>query len=234
MKIGILQCDSVLPEYQAPFGDYSDMFINLLHLSDPSLEFEIYPVVQCIYPVQINECDAYITTGSKDSVYDSLPWLDTFKDFIRELHTHNKKLVAICFGHQLVAEIFQGKTSKSHKGWGVGVARNRVEHHKSWMQPKREELNILVSHRDQVTALPAGAELLASSDFCPNFMYQLDNDILSIQGHPEFSKEYSATMMQHRRSKIGEQTYAAAQKSLQLEVDDHIVSQWILNFMREQ
>ena len=233
MKIGILQCDSVLAEYQAQFGDYTDMIINLLHRSDPSVEFEIYPVVQCIYPTSIDECDAYITTGSKESVYDALPWLDSLKDFIRELYANDKKLVAICFGHQLIANTFNGQTHKSDKGWGVGVSKNRILQQQNWMQPPLErELRIVVSHMDQVSQLPDNSILLASSDFCPNFMYQVGRTILCMQGHPEFSKKYAETMMRHRRQKIGEATYAAAKRSLQLTVDDDIVSQWILNFIQ--
>lgn len=231
MKIGILQCDSVLPQYQEQFGDYPSMFIRVFRRVDLSLEFTIYPVVQGIYPMQLDECDAYITTGSKDSVYDPLPWLKTFKDFLRQLHVHKKKLVGICFGHQLIADLFGGKTTRSEKGWGVGVACTRILESKAWMSPAMDELNIIVSHRDQVIRLPPDAILVAGNDFCPNFMFQLNQSILCTQGHPEFSKQYADTMMNLRRKKIGEETYTRAQQSLELEVHDRIVAQWILNFM---
>jgi len=70
MIIGILKCDSVIPEYLDQFNDYPYMFQSLLEQVDPSLEFIVYDVQAGIYPENISECDGYIITGSKDSVYD--------------------------------------------------------------------------------------------------------------------------------------------------------------------
>ncbi|MDH5324256.1 MAG: GMP synthase [Gammaproteobacteria bacterium] len=229
-KIGILQFDSVLPQYQDRFGDYPDMIVRLLQQSDPSLQFHTYDVVQGRYP-QPQECSAYITTGSKDSVYDPLPWMEKFSGFIHRLHEQQVKLVAICFGHQLVAELFGGKTQEANQGWGVGVAQNRVVQTCTWMQPSQDSFNLVVSHKDQVVQLPKGAQLLARSDFCPHFMYLMDT-FLCLQGHPEFSKEYGRTMMQHRQDKLGPSVYAQGIESLNREAHDQLLSQWISNFLR--
>lgn len=232
MKLGILQCDSVVKEYQPEFGNYPQMFINLFQKVDPDIETQIYNVEAGEYPANIHECDVYITTGSKASVYEDLPWLHEFKSFIRTLHDNQIKLVGICFGHQLIAEAFGGKTEKSDKGWGVGVSVNQILHNKSWMQPPLENLQIIVSHQDQVVRLPERAELLASSNFCPNYMYQIDQTILSIQGHPEFSKAYSEKLMRFRREKIAESTFQTALNSLQLDTHEIIFTHWLINFFK--
>lgn len=203
MKIGILQCDSVLTEYQKEFGNYPQMFMDLLQRIDPTIQTMIYDVEHGQYPTNIHDCDAYITTGSKASVYEDLPWLNNFKNFIIKLYDAKIKLVAVCFGHQLIAEVFGGKTEKSDKGWGVGVSVNQILQTKTWMQPALENLHIIVSHQDQVIKLPENAELLGTSEFCPNYLFELNNTILSIQGHPEFSKSYSEALMRHRAEKLG-------------------------------
>ncbi len=231
MKLGILQCDSVLSQFQDQFGDYPDMFMHLFKSINPDLEFAVYDVQNGNYPQKIDECHGYISTGSRVSVYDKLEWIDHFKDFIQSLYSTKTKLVAICFAHQLVAEIFAGKAEKSDHGWGVGVATNPIYKTMPWMSPALQQTRLIVSHQDQVSKLPKNAVLLSGNSFCENFMYQIDDYILSIQGHPEFNKHYSQALMEHRVIKIGETTYQKARESLKTETDEKIVARWILNFL---
>ena len=229
MKIGIIQFDSVLQQYQGQFGDYDQMLIHLLQQADPTLKFETYAITDGQYPQTLKDCDAYVTTGSKDSVYETLPWMERFKPFLHELYEQNIKLAGICFGHQLVAEWFGGKTLESNMGWGVGVSQHRVINPQFWMRFKLDQFNLVVSHKDQVEQLPPGAVLLAGNDFCPNAMYQFGS-FLCMQGHPEFSKAYSQTMMQHRRDKLGPKVLEQGLESLKQDVQDREVGQWIVSF----
>lgn len=231
MKLGILQCDSVVDEYQPTFGNYPNMFIQLFTQCDPTIETATYNVELGEYPTTDDECDAYITTGSKASVYEDLPWLTDFKAFIQRLYTKKIKLIGICFGHQLIADVFGGKTDKSNKGWGVGVSSNEVLSHQPWMEPPLQTLHIIVSHQDQVTQLPDIAKLLITSDFCTNYCYQIGKTIVSIQGHPEFSKDYAETLMRHRGKKLGNRILQQGLSSLSLETHDQIFAQWLINFI---
>jgi len=231
MKIGILQCDSVLDEFQPQFGDYPQMFIDLLLEVDKTLTFTIYDVREKQLPKDLTECDAYITTGSRLSVYDPIDWLDDFGQFILQLSKSNRKLVAVCFAHQLVADLFGGRTENSDKGWGVGVSTNQIISQKPWMQPFQPALNIIVSHQDQVTLLPDGVEVIGSSSFCPNFMLLFGENILTIQGHPEFSAQYSETLMTHRRKRVGEVRYQQGIATLDQETDELLFTRWLLNFL---
>lgn len=234
MKIGILQTDSVLDGFRPQFGDYPDMFQSLFLRADSSLTFDVFNVVAGCYPDRVDVCDGYVITGSKASVYDNDAWITTLGDYTKELNAQNKKLVAVCFGHQLIAEVFGGKTEKSPKGWGVGVHTIDVYVDKSWLQPRRETFNVVVSHQDQVTRLPQGADLIAGSEFCEISMFQLGENILAIQGHPEFSKEYSRTMMQYRARKIGEEKLTTGIESLKKSVDDLLIAQWLIAFLKRK
>ena len=78
-----------------------------------------------------------------------------------------------------------------------------------------EQLSLLVSHRDQVVALPKEASLLAFSEFCPNAAYQIKDQVLCFQGHPEFTPQYANALMQVRKEIIPPETFELAQKSLQ-------------------
>ncbi len=234
MKLGILQCDSVVKEYQTTFGNYPQMFIQLFQQLDPTIETQVYDVENGKYPLSPCECDAYITTGSKASVYNDLPWLNELKNFIQELYAKKIKLAGICFGHQLIAEIFGGKIEKSCKGWGVGVSSNQIISQQPWMHPPLETLRIIVSHQDQVTRLPDNAQLLATSDFCPNYLYQLGESIVSIQGHPEFSKAYAEALMRYRAEILGDDILQEGIRSLTLSTHEALFARWLLNFFSQK
>ncbi|MFT7243516.1 MAG: GMP synthase-like glutamine amidotransferase [Candidatus Azotimanducaceae bacterium] len=232
MKIGILKADSVLPQFQAEFGDYPDMFVARLSANSKiALNFDIYDVEHGDYPASIDACDGYIITGSKKSVYDDEVWIRDLEAYVRLLHGAQKPLVGICFGHQLVAQALGGKTESADEGWGVGVHTSQLVYQKDYMQPALSEIKVLVSHKDQVTVLPPGAELLATSEFCPNAMYQLGEHIVCIQGHPEFIKPYSQSLMNLREKILGDGTFLQGIRSLEEPLDSDTLAKWILEFL---
>ena len=91
MKLGILKTDTVRPEWVPEFGEYPDMFVDLLGQADPDLQFQVYDVENGEYPADIDEVDAYLITGSKSSVYDDKPWIGELMDFVRQLDQRRKK-----------------------------------------------------------------------------------------------------------------------------------------------
>lgn len=233
MKLGILKTDTVRPEWVPEFGEYPDMFVDLLGQADPDLQFQVYDVENGEYPADIDEVDAYLITGSKSSVYDDKPWIGELMDFVRQLDQRRKKLVGICFGHQLVAQALGGKTEKSSKGWGVGLQSYRFSEAPKWHDKEALEFGILASHQDQVVRNAAGAAVLAGSEFCENAVCQVGNHILTFQGHPEFVAQYSREIMNFRRKMIGEQAYATGMASLAVAPEQQRVARWIVNFLRD-
>ncbi|VAW88425.1 hypothetical protein MNBD_GAMMA17-2250 [hydrothermal vent metagenome] len=233
MKIGILRCDSVRSQFKGQYGDYPEMITSLFHPLAPAFSYEVYDVVAGHYPASLDACDAYITTGSKASVYDGDAWIRALQLFIIRLRKAKIKLIAICFGHQLVAQAFGGKVSQSDKGWGVGVHAMQLVTTAPWMEvlPVGGVYQVLVSHQDQVDELPPEAKLIAGSDFCPHAMYQLDESIFTIQGHPEFSKPYAETLMGFRHELLGASVYTTGIDSLQQQTDEQLIAQWMISFI---
>ncbi|MCB1675117.1 MAG: GMP synthase [Halioglobus sp.] len=232
MKLGILKADAVRPEWVSEFGEYPDMFMRLLGRQDPDLAFAVYDVERGAYPKDIDEVDAYLITGSKSSAYDDQPWIARLMHFVRDLHRQRKKLVGICFGHQLVAQALGGSVVKSPRGWGVGLHTHRFIRRPRWHDQGDPDFKVLVSHRDQIARCAPGAQVLASSDFCSHAVCQVGEHILTLQGHPEFVPGYARQLMLLRRQHIGEQTYRAGMASLAGEAQSERVARWILNFLR--
>ena len=123
MHIGILKTDAVRPEWVAAFGEYPDMFERLVRGADSSARFTTWDVEAGIHPSEgeIDSVDGFIITGSKSSVYDDKSWIRDLEGLIQTLHAKRKKMVGICFGHQIIAKALGGLVSKSEKGWGVGI-----------------------------------------------------------------------------------------------------------------
>lgn len=233
MKIGLLQADSVMAQYQDDFGNYPEMFVKLLGGARPreGITFHIYDLQQDQYPDSVDECDAYVITGSGASVYDDEGWIRKLQHFVVSLHAAKVKLVGICFGHQMVAQALGGVTTAAHNGWGVGVSTSDVLNRSTIVPSNVSEFSLVVSHKDQVTELPRDAELLAGSDFCPYAMFKVEDHILTFQGHPEFSKGYSRAVMDWREEILGPETYRKGVASLARPTDEKDVAEWIMSFI---
>lgn len=233
MRLGILQCDSVRPELQPAFGDYPDMFQRLLGTADPTLTFRVYDLTGDQLPGSLDECDAWLFTGSKWGVNDAEAWIRRAETLAGRLHEERRPTIGICFGHQLIARALGGRVEKTTEaGWGVGVHTARILAQPEWMEPAAEDLSLVVSHQDQVVELPPGATLLAAHPFCPHDMYQIGEHILTFQGHPELPKGYSRAIMDRRRDQIGEAAYQQGVESLALSTDEAIAAEWIVGFLR--
>ncbi len=233
MKIGLLQCDDVVQRLQPVYSNYPRMFEDLLRAQVPDLQLVVYRCMDGHYPAHPGECDAYLTTGSKFGVNDGLDWIDALEHFVRELWEHRVPLVGVCFGHQLMAKALGGDVGKSEKGWGVGVSFNQVVARKRWMEPWQDKLDLIVSHQDQVIRLPAHAEVLVTSTFCPYYLVQYGQHFMSVQGHPEFCKTYSCDLMVMREGVIPDARLREGRASLSAEVDAEVMMRWILNFVAQ-
>ena len=235
VHLGILQTDSVLETLQPRFGDYPQMFEELFREQDPEMTFTTYNVQQTL-PRNL-ECDAYLITGCKLSVYDDLPWIRELASFIRHAIEAKKKIIGICFGHQLIAHFFGGEVGPASAGWGVGVQTSDLVTTHSWMGVVNQtpsQLHLVASHKDQVSRLPQGAKIFATSDFCPVSGFTLGDEVLTIQGHPELSAEYSEALMGVRRQLLGEDVYQAGINSLQKSTDERLFARWMVTFINHQ
>ena len=229
MHIGILQTEHVLDQFQGEFGNYPSMFEGLLRGVRDDLTFTTYDVQEAI-PADII-CDAYLITGSRHSVYDDFPWIQALGDYLKEVLAANKKILGICFGHQLMAHYFGGCVGPAEAGWAVGVHTSEITRAHSWMGDATTQINLVSSHKDQVQAMPQGAELYATNAFCPIAGFTMSDQVWTIQGHPEFEPEYSRALMTFRREIIGEETYHDGIASLQTQTDSLQLARWMLDFV---
>jgi GMP synthase-like glutamine amidotransferase len=146
-------------------------------------------------------------------------------------------MVGICFGHQVIARALGGTVAKSDKGWGVGVnvynvSELPVQGDDEVRGDESGFLKLVVSHQDQVTVLPPGARNVVSNDHCENAGFVMGGHIFTLQGHPEFSAEYSEAIMTFRYDMIGAERVAQGRASLVThQHEGPRVARWMVDFL---
>lgn len=245
MKLGILQTGEVRDNLQAEHGHYPEMFKWLL--ADYNFDYAVYDVRTPTYPARFDECDGYIITGSRHSTYEAgLDWIAPLKKYIADIHEQTDiPLLGICFGHQIVADALGGRSSKSPNGWGLGLHRWQVTNRPAWMDGDAssngdastdsnntapDHLSLYVSHQDQVEQLPPAACRVLVSDFCRNAGFAIANRVFCLQGHPEFTSEFTRALIGLRVDDISPQAYEERMHSCRTPADTALCARWIAQF----
>jgi GMP synthase-like glutamine amidotransferase len=215
VKVCILDNDNLDPAVAATYVSYGAMTERMFEAAGARWQFERFNTTRGEYPADFDAYDAVLLTGSRADSFSDEPWVRTLRARVDELLARRKKLLGICFGHQLIALCLGARVGRAPQGWGLGRMRY------DWVGPTPLKpqaadapVTLLASHQDQVATLPPGATLLARSEFCPVAAYQLEDRVLCVQPHPEFVPEYTAYLLEKRRASVGEQAYAAARADL--------------------
>ena len=89
----ILRTDSVMDDFQPEFGDYPQMFRDLIERVVPGMQVDEIDA-RVALPSGVNS-DFYLITGSRHSVYDDLPWISNLVDFLRTALDAGAKIIGI-------------------------------------------------------------------------------------------------------------------------------------------
>lgn len=200
--IGILETGITPEPLIAEHGSYSAMLMHLLSCARDKKHFQFrkYCVMDNHLPDTANECNGWMVTGSASSVYEDLPWIPRLKTLIQEIHKEKIPLTGICFGHQVIAAALGGEVKKSEKGWGIGIHKYNLCSHPDWLTVDSDEMLLNAMHQDQVVTTPPGAQVIASSEFCPNAGLLYGETVFTLQGHPEFTKAYEKALIELRET----------------------------------
>lgn len=226
-------------EFQAKFGSFSDLVKGMVGSKSKSPpEWNTFDIFDDHFPdaSSLRAYDAFLITGSTHTAHENLPWILKTVSLIQDLSILNKKLVGICFGHQIIARALGGASGRAATGWEIGIkkASLNTEAIKSVFMGLKvaKDIKLLEIHQDQVTKLPSGATLLASSPCCPNEMYSIGNQILCIQSHPEFTNDSVRQLAAENRDAIPSSVFGDAMQSLDEQPDRDVLIELIWKFLQ--
>ena len=230
MRVGLLLCDHVRPGFRVVGGDYPDYFSRFFSES-PRVDLVTFDLTVGEFPTDLDECDAWVVTGSRQSVYEDVDWVVQLADVVRRLDRERRKMVGICFGAQMIGYALGGEVARAPDGWQVGIKEVTVKAAETWMVPPVETFRILHSNADQILRPPDRLRVLGSSVGVPVSLIAVGDHFIGFQGHPEFLPAYSAVLMEARRGLIPEEVVDAGLASLTMAPDTRLLSGWIASFI---
>ncbi|ETN42235.1 uncharacterized protein HMPREF1541_04176 [Cyphellophora europaea CBS 101466] len=249
IRLGILECDTPLPNTKARFGGYGGVFEFLLKrgaraLQDPqlnpdtALQITKWQVEQdpTRYP-SLDDVDAILITGSKHDSFADNPWTNTLVEYTAKVLAQDRvRVIGVCFGHQIVARAMGVEVGRNDGGWEAAVTEVQLTAKgKEIFRTKGDKLAIHQMHRDIVYRYPPGVESLGHSPVCKVQGMYAPRRLLTVQGHPEFSQEIMDEILdtRHKTGIFDDAAYDAHMKKVNLEHDGVLVSQAFLRFLLE-
>ncbi|MBH8581665.1 type 1 glutamine amidotransferase [Bisbaumannia pacifica] len=232
LRLCILENGLVPEPLDERFAGYPAMIEAWLGPALPEASFEAVAPVSGEALPDPAAFDGYLLTGSKHSVYEGADWMRAEIDFLRRARDLGRPIFGICFGHQLMADAFGGRTAKAGAGWGLGGQDYRRD---EGAEAERGAGRVLAFHQDQVVELPPQARVLAGSDHCPHGVLNYAFPALSVQYHPEFTPAYVEALLDRYGGHLFDQAEAqAARASLsQTDLANAEVAAWVARFFRE-
>jgi GMP synthase (glutamine-hydrolysing) len=111
----------------------------------------------------------------------------------------NVPIVGICAGHQFMARHFGGVASPGGSEFGASTITLHEENPKDIFRGVPKTSTVWESHHDEVSTVPKGFEVLASSEKCKvQAMRHQSRPLFGLQFHPEVEHtQFGATMFQN-------------------------------------
>jgi GMP synthase-like glutamine amidotransferase len=167
-------------------------------LNSIGIEPEIVDGYENINPLDGNPSCIILTGVPVDANY-SLAETDTQRkvnDAFGWLKECKRPVLGICYGHQILAQIFGGEVSSLKemvKDERFPLAWKADK--KSGLFSEVESLEVFAEHSDYVSEIPQDFKVLCQKDGIPYIMYRADREMYGVQFVPEQSDEKSKELL---------------------------------------
>lgn len=169
----------------------------------------------------IESIDMLVIMGGPMGAYDEdkYAWLKEEKAFIQSMIDADKRVLGICLGAQLIADVLHAKVfphSKKEIGW---FEVNKVNDH-VLIKDLPASFTTFHWHGDTYT-LPEGAIHLFSSEACMQQGFVL-NKVAGLQFHPEVKKEALQVFTEHEKDELQKDECVQTEEEIIRQLDAHI------------
>jgi len=153
-------------------------------------------------PPTVAAFDALIVMGGPMNIYQYAhhPWLRGEKLLIREAVDAGKRVLGICLGAQLLADVLGGavtRNAESEIGW-FPLNLTAAGRESALLAGLPQSFSGFHWHGDTY-ALPPGAACLASSEACAQQAFSLGPQVLGLQFHLEVTRANAEEWFRHER-----------------------------------
>ncbi|CAN0920734.1 Gamma-glutamyl peptidase 5 [Linum grandiflorum] len=192
-KFGVLLCAEDSDYVKRKYGGYFEVFVGML--AEEGDSWQLFRVVAGEFPDddELDGFDGFVITGSCNDAHSNDEWICRLLKLLVKLNSLKKKLLGICFGHQILGRAIGGKTGRNKAGWDIGIRSLHLSSSTSNLFTALQlpaALSIIECHRDeQVRELPAEAEVMAWSEKTGIEMFRYGKHMMGIQGHPEYNQD---------------------------------------------
>ena len=179
------------------YGGYFNVFVSAFGGGGDVCEtWDMFRAVDGELPDldDVGRYDGFVISGSPYDAYADELWILRLCLLVQEAVAARKRVLGICFGHQVVCRALGGRVGKARRGGGdIGIREVAMA---ATLPPWRfldalrdlpRYAKITECHQDEVWEAPLGADVLASSDKTGVEMFCVGEHVLGIQGHPEYT-----------------------------------------------
>ncbi|KAM7479046.1 hypothetical protein LguiA_027259 [Lonicera macranthoides] len=190
-RFAVLLCASDSDYVKKKYGGYFGVFVRML--AEEGETWDVFRVAAGEFPTddEIGLFDGFVITGSCNDAHGNDDWICKLLSLVKKLDSMKKKVLGICFGHQLLGRALGGKIGRSISGWDIGTTTIHLSSSPklfgSLIMPT--QLSVIECHRDEVRELPPKAEVIARSDKTGIEMFRYGDHFMGIQGHPEYTND---------------------------------------------
>jgi len=161
-------------------------------LNDSRIAIEVCrPYAGDPLPGRLDHGGLMVLGGSMGACDDGeAPWLAGVREMLAEATSSRRAVLGICLGGQMLAVACGGRVAPSRAGGELGLGKVELKEESRTDRlfgGMTSPLEAAQWHEDEITELPAGAVLLASSPACAVQAFRLGDRAWGVQFHPEAS-----------------------------------------------
>jgi len=166
---------------------------------------------EATYP-DISSFDCLLIMGGPMSIHDEIeyPWLSKEKIVIKSCLDAGKKIIGICLGAQLLAEIL-GATVMQNDQKEIGFFPIQFNAPKLGL---KDETLLAFHWHGETFNIPEGANHLAESEACKNQAFMYKDQVLAFQFHLESTTESIHKLIDNCRTEIIVDSYVQDENTM--------------------
>jgi GMP synthase (glutamine-hydrolysing) len=205
-RLCIVKTGSTYPDIAEKHGDFEQWVQAGLKLPSDGISV-IDLAAMCALP-RPDALLGVVITGAHEMVTDGAAWMEQVCKWLRQLVDEGVPILAICYGHQLLARALGGEVGYLPGGREVGTIEVRC-HPGARQDPLFEVLPGVFpaqsSHAQSVVSLPPNAVTLAHSELESVHAFRAGDRAWGVQFHPEFTEAVMRCYVYKQCSELAEQ-----------------------------